>query len=170
MGRLIKHDRPQRGRPPKPFLEDPDRHIMALATAYQCWGCSRKGAIEYAVAVTEGIPTGPNPKPGWGRGIAMADAIYEMKHRPGAAYSVTGRGRTVRQKLLRWLRADRDGASGWLGRTALLWAIAIDCSMVNPPDPAEIERLIALAAADNESDFCRDVLIPLARREGVKKT
>lgn len=157
-----------RGRPPKAYLIDPDRHVMALAVMFQTQGCSRRGAVEIAVCSMEGLPTRPSQKPGWGRGINLLDVEFELKRRPGAAATVAGRARTIRQKMKKWVRADREGATRWLTTMAQAWAVAIDLSLPGRPPADELERLATIAETAGEAEFCRNVLVPLANRRGVE--
>jgi hypothetical protein len=130
-----------RGRRKLEFRADPDRHLLALAFAYRWLGMSLRGGCEAAVATTEGLPVGPNLKRGrGGHGLNLLDWRFELKCRPGAAVTIEGRARGLRQKIKKWQRDPE--AMRWLATMQRAVLLALQTWV---PDPtaadAEITRL-----------------------------
>lgn len=148
------------GRPPKKFLQDRDRYPMALALAYQALGMSLRGACEAAVGSTEGLITGRNFNRGrGGHGMNLIDWKYDLRHKPGAAATIDGRARGVRQKLK---KANRDpNVLRWLNlmRDAFLTALQTAAPDLVAAD-AEIMRL---AGEAGESAYATDKIMKIAR-------
>ena len=89
-----------RGRPPKAFAHDPDRHVMACAIAFWALGASRRGGCEIAIACIEGLPIGPRRKRGaGGHGLSMLDLEYELQTEWCGTASIEGRARGLRRKI-----------------------------------------------------------------------
>lgn len=145
----------QRGRPQLEFARDRDRHLAALALAYQVLGMSLRGGCEAAVATIEGLPAGPNLNSGrGGHGLNLLDWRYELKRRPGAAATIEGRARGLRQKIKKW--QHDPAASQWLlsMRRACLMAL-----QTAPPNPAAADREITeLTGAAGENEFGEQLL------------
>jgi hypothetical protein len=146
--------RRRRGAPAKAFRSDPDRYLLAVATAFGGMGTSRRGALEIAVAAVQGLPVGPNLKPGWGRGINLLDAEYELR-RPASAATIAGRAEGLRQKIKKAL--DDPDAVKWLAAMSTAWLIALEW----PPHPAAQRLMLDLAGAVGEGQFAAKVLIRL---------
>jgi hypothetical protein len=149
----------KRGRPRNTFLSDPDRYPLALAHVYREMGASRRGAIEIAVAGMEGRVVGPNQWPGYGRGLSMLEFDYEL---PGHTYNADGiadRARGLRRKMK---AAAKDEASvRWLAAMSAAWWIALQ----RGPERAILE----MAESVNEADYARDVLLPVASGQAVRR-
>jgi hypothetical protein len=140
-----------RGRPAKTFRDDPDRYVLAVATAFGSMGTSRRGALEIAVACVQGIPVEPNFKPGWGRGINLLDVKYEM--RGATAATISGRAERMRRKIKAALNDPE--AARWLTAMSTAWLIALE-------GPPRAERLVLeLADKVGEREFATTVLLPL---------
>ncbi len=149
-----------RGRPRNTFLSDPDRYVLAAAHMFREMGASRRGAIEIAVACIEGVVVGPNTKLGWGRGIKMLDASYELRQR-GDSYDIADRARWLRRKMKE--AAKDEAAVRWLAAMSGAWHIALNHGS---------EKIILdLAGLANEVEYARRVLVPFSRRRypGLKK-
>jgi hypothetical protein len=111
------------GRPRNTFLSDPDRYLMALAYVFREMGASRRGAIEIAVACTEGRVIGLNRRPGRGHGLTMLDLAYEVPGHTANTDGIADRARWLRRKME---KAICDKASGpWLAAMSAAWSIAL---------------------------------------------
>jgi hypothetical protein len=128
--------------------------------AYRALGMSLRGGCEAAIATTEGIPIGPNFNPGrGGHGMNLLDWRYELRHRPGAAATISGRARGLRQKIKK-LRNDAVAAR-WLGLMRLAFLTAWQTAPLDyKTADAEIMRL---AAEAGETEYAADKLMTLAR-------
>jgi hypothetical protein len=112
----------RRGRPPRRFLDDPDRYLMALALAYWALGASQRGACEIAVATVEGKPVVRNRKRGkGGHGLNLLE--WEFSLRPGAARTIEGRARGLRRKIKQ--ACEDDAAADWLQRMGEMHLLAL---------------------------------------------
>lgn len=151
----------KRGRPKLKFFGDRDRHLMALALAYRALGMSMRGGCEAAVASTEGLPVGLNLNRGHGgHGLNLLDWRYDLKRRPGAAATIQGRARGLRQKLKGYLR--NEPAARWLYQMSKVFLFAMQPAA--EPDPAAAERvLLAMADLVGEAGYVRERLVPLMR-------
>jgi hypothetical protein len=148
--------RRRRGRPKKAFRSDPDRFVLAVATALGEMGCSRRGALEIAVACVLGVPVGVNSKPGWGRGINLLDIEYEMRR--GAA-TISGRAERLRRKIKTAL--GDPAAQRWLAAMSTALLIALEA-------PPGAERLVLeLAHEVGELRFAIHRLLPLLRERHI---
>jgi hypothetical protein len=155
-----RHQR--RGRPKKKFRDDPDRFVLAVATAFAAMGTSRRGALEIAVACVQGRPVGPNLKPGWGRGINLLDAKYQLR-RPATAATIAGRAEGLRQKIKMVLH-DPD-AVRWLAAMSAAVQIALE---VPPSVAPQAERLVLeLTREVGELRFAIYRLLPLLQKRRI---
>jgi hypothetical protein len=157
----------KRRRPRLEFARDRDRHLLALALAFQALGMSRRGGCEAAVACTEGLPVADNLDRRYGgHGLRMLDWVFKMKSRPGAAATIEGRARGLRQKLKTYLK---DAATArWLYQMSNVWLFAIQRAA--EPDAARAERqLLVMAELIGETDFVRDKPLLLLRLIRTKR-
>jgi hypothetical protein len=128
------------GRPKLEFRHDRDRHLLALALAYRTLGMSRRGGCEAAVATVEGLPVGPNlNRRRGGHGLNMLDWQFELKRRPGAAATIEGRARGLRQKIRKWQRDPE--AVRWLAVMQRAWLVALQTLVPPGAADAEIKKL-----------------------------
>jgi hypothetical protein len=155
----------RRGRPHLSFLQDPDRFLLAIATAFPDLGTSRKGAIEITVAAIEGCVVGPNLKPGWGRGLNLLYDQYAMRPAPGRAASIGNRERELRRKLKRVLKDP--AAARWLA--AMSQATLLALRVVVPARGTAGELIMELADAVGDQTFATDVLLKLWRLRSLQQ-
>ncbi len=155
----------KRGRPKQTLVGDPDRYLMALALSFKALGMSMRGGCEAAIATTEGLPVGDNPRHhgrAWhgGRGLGLLDWRYRMKPRPGAAATIEGRARGIRRKLKVALR--EAGTARWLYQMSNLWLFAMQ--RATEPDPGKAEAaLLSMARLIGEEAFACEHLLELLR-------
>jgi hypothetical protein len=143
------------GRPRKAFLRDPDRFLMALALAYRALGMSLRGGCEAAVATMEGWPVGINRNRGrHGRGMNLLDWRYELKRRPGAAATIDGRARGLRQKIKN-CRGDA-AAVRWLGLMHLAFLAAWQVKNME-------SEILQLAQAAGETEYATDKILKIRK-------
>jgi hypothetical protein len=148
-----------RGRPPKAFALDPDRHLMACAVAYWALGSSRRGGCEIAVASMEGWPIGPRRKRGaGGHGLNLLNLEFELRTPWCATASIAGRARGLRQKIKKALKDP--SAAAWLQEMGQLFLLALGHGTVRDPAAAAVE-IMRRAKELGETDFARDRLLPL---------
>jgi hypothetical protein len=142
----------KRGRHRNSFLNDPDRYPLALACVFRELGASRRGAVEIAVACTEGRVIGANQRPGRGHGLTMLDLAYELPGHTVNADGIADRARWLRRKMKSGIG---DAANRrWLAAMSSAWLIALNRGP---------ERLIRdLAATGGESEYAEKVLVPAA--------
>jgi hypothetical protein len=153
----------KKGRPRVELFGDLDRHELALALAYQAMGASLRGGCEIAVASSEGLPVAGNPDRRYGgHGLGLLDQRYELKLRRGAAASIEGRARGLRQKLKKALRDPTSAA--WLYGVSNLWLLALQPS-AGTTEPA----LLQMGDLLGEAAFVRERLLPLLRLQTAKK-
>jgi hypothetical protein len=149
-----------RGRPRNTFLSDPDRYPLALAHVFREMGTSRRGAVEIAVACTEGVVVGPN-RPGRGHGRTMLELAYELPGHTVNADGIADRARWLRRKMRAVVR-DKDEASlRWLATMSAAWWIALQRG------PEHI--ILKLAESVGEADYAQDVLLPVAGGKAVRR-
>lgn len=149
------------GRPKIEFLQDPDRHLMAMALAYKALGMSLRGGCEAAVATTEGLPVELNLNRGrGGHGMNLIDWKYELKRRPGAAATIEGRARGLRQKLKTQLKNAE--AVRWLFPMSNMVLLALQRAALTDVTAVE-QEIMRLAQLLGEIKYARDKLLPLAR-------
>ena len=149
------------GRPKLELHRDADRYVLALALSYRALGMSMRGGCEAAVASTEGLPVADNLNRGHGgHGLAMLDWVFEMKRRPGAATTIAGRARGLRQKLKAYLKDDNTAR--WLYAMSNIWLLAVQPAA--EPDLARAERMLRdMAQLIGEADFVGDKPLVLLR-------
>jgi hypothetical protein len=146
-----------RGRPPKAFAHDPDRHLMACAIAYWALGASQRGGCEIAIATMEGWPIGPRRKRGsGGHGLSLLDLEYELKTLWCGTASIEGRGRGLRRKIKKALRDP--AAAAWLKEMGDLFLLALHHGRDRGAGEVEIMQR---AQALGEAEFARERLLPL---------
>jgi hypothetical protein len=147
-----------RGRPRNTFLSDPDRYLLALAYVFREMGVSRRGSIEMAVACLEGVVTGRNPKPGWGRGMGMLVVNYQLRDRPHDLDGIANGARWLRRKMEAGVA---DAANHrWLAAMSGAWLIALHHGSA---------RLIRdLAGMVREAEYAESVLVPVATGQAAR--
>jgi hypothetical protein len=144
---------PKRGRPRNVFLSDPDRYVLALASVFRELGASRRGAVEIAVACTEGRVVGLNRRPGRGHGLSMLELTYELPHTVNVN-GITDRARELRRKMKAAIKDEDPASKRWLAAISGAWWIALQ--------RGPVRLLLELAESVGELDYAHDVLLPVA--------
>jgi hypothetical protein len=106
------------------------------------------------------MPIGPNRNRGrGGHGLKLLDWQFELKRRPGAAATIDGRARGLRQKLNKYLKDE--AATRWLYEMANVFLLAMQRAAEPDPEAAE-QKILQMAADIGEIDYVREIL-PILR-------
>lgn len=129
---------------------------------------SLRGGCEAAVATVEGLPIARNLKRGHGgHELNLLDWVFELKRRPGAAATIEGRARGIRQKLRKWRRDP--AATQWLATMRHAFLVALQTWVA---DPAAADAEIAsLADFAGETAYAEKLfeLAQIVRRDAERQ-
>jgi hypothetical protein len=151
----------KRGRPRNTFLGDPDRYPLALASVFREMGTSRRGAVEIAIACTEGRVIGLNQRPGRGHGLTMLDFAYELPGHTVNADGIADRARGLRRKMKAVIEDKDEAGRRWLATMSWAWWIALR--------RGPVQFILELARSVGELDYAHDVLLPVAGGRVVQR-
>ncbi len=151
----------KRGRPPKIFAEDPERHLMAIAVAFWSLGASKRGGCEIAVASVEGWPVGQNTaRDKGGHGLNLLEWRFELKLPHSFTATIVGRARDLRKKIKKSLRDP--AAAAWLQEMAKIHLLAWG-QLGAPQQHLALEaEIMRRAEALGEADYGRARLLTMA--------